>query len=42
VQSCRALGGTVIREPRDMGGMKIAVIRDPAGAVCALCEAPKA
>lgn len=42
VQSCRTLGGTVIREPREMGGAMVAVIRDPAGAVCALVEAPKA
>lgn len=29
-------GGAVIDGPRDMGGGRFAVIRDPAGAVCAL------
>lgn len=42
VAACKALGGTVIREPREMGGAKIAVIRDPAGAVCALYQPAKA
>ena len=41
VQACRTLGGTVIREPGDMGGAKVAIIRDPAGAICALYEPPK-
>lgn len=41
VSTCKSLGGTVIREPREMGGAKVAVIKDPAGAVCALFEAPK-
>ncbi len=36
VEACRAAGGTVVREPREMGGAWFAVIRDPAGAVCAL------
>ncbi|HVQ25079.1 MAG TPA: VOC family protein, partial [Planctomycetota bacterium] len=36
---CRALGGTVLREPRGLGGMgRFAVVRDPAGAVCALFQ----
>jgi len=36
---CRALGGSVLREPRGLGGMgRFAVVRDPAGAVCALFQ----
>ena len=34
----RALGGSVLREPRSAGGGRYAVVRDPAGAVCALYE----
>src|SRR4051794_7494548 len=34
------LGGAVLDGPRDLGGMgRFAVIRDPAGAVCALFQA---
>ena len=32
-------GGTVVREPVTGGGGRFAVIRDPAGALCALYEA---
>lgn len=39
--ACRSAGGHVLREPREMGGAQIAVIRDPAGAVCALYQPPK-
>lgn len=36
---CRELGGEVLAEPRDMGSQgRFAIIRDPAGAVCALHE----
>jgi uncharacterized protein len=36
---CRELGGEVVREARGMGGMgRFAVVRDPAGAVCALFQ----
>jgi len=35
-ETCRKLGGEVLVEPRSMGGGRFAVIRDPAGAVCAL------
>jgi hypothetical protein len=36
---CRALGGTVVREPRGLGGQgRFAIVRDPAGAVCALFQ----
>lgn len=39
LRSCRALGGVVVREPRGLGGQgRFAVIRDPAGAVCALFQ----
>ncbi len=41
VRTCVSLGGSVIRPPSDMGGAKVAIIRDPAGAVCALYEAAK-
>jgi hypothetical protein len=33
----KGLGGTVIDGPREMGG-RMCVIRDPAGAVCALLQ----
>ena len=35
---CVALGGQVIDGPRPMGGGSFCVIRDPAGAVCALIQ----
>lgn len=35
-------GGEVVSGPRAMGGGSICVIRDPAGAVCALFQAPTA
>jgi predicted enzyme related to lactoylglutathione lyase len=36
---CRALGGEVVRDARGLGGQgRFAVVRDPAGAVCALFE----
>ena len=37
---CRSAGGEVIVGPREVGGGQFAVIRDPAGAVCALYQAP--
>lgn len=41
LRQCRARGGTVLREPRGLGGQgRFAVIRDPAGAVCALFQKP--
>ena len=33
---CRELGGEVVAGPREMGGGRFCVIRDPAGAVLAL------
>lgn len=35
---CRQLGGSVLDGPRSMGSAKVCVIRDPAGAVAALCQ----
>ncbi len=39
VDEAVARGGEVLRAPTDMGAGQFAVIRDPAGAVCALFEA---
>ena len=33
---CEQLGGEVVAAPRAMGGGRVCVIKDPAGAVCAL------
>jgi uncharacterized protein len=33
---CEEHGGTVLVQPRPMGGGRVCVVRDPAGAVCAL------
>lgn len=39
LERCRALGGEVVRAARGLGGMgRFAVVRDPAGAVCALFQ----
>jgi predicted enzyme related to lactoylglutathione lyase len=38
LKTCVEKGGKVIREVRDMGGAKMAVIQDPAGAVAALYQ----
>jgi len=35
-RKCVELGGEVIAGPRELGGGRFCVIRDPAGAVCAL------
>ncbi len=37
-KTCVELGGKVVDGPRSMGQGRLCVIRDPAGAVCALCE----
>lgn len=37
---CVELGGAILDGPRDMGGGAFCVIRDPAGAVCALYRQP--
>jgi predicted enzyme related to lactoylglutathione lyase len=36
--ACRRRGGKIVCPPREMGGGRMAVIRDPAGAVAALFE----
>ena len=38
-KNCRALGGKIISEPKEMQGYgRYCIIQDPAGAVCALFE----
>lgn len=41
LKACVAKGGKVVAPLRDMGGAKMAVIRDPAGAVAALFQPAK-
>jgi predicted enzyme related to lactoylglutathione lyase len=36
--SCVELGGAIVSGPRPLSGGRICVIRDPAGAVCALYQ----
>jgi uncharacterized protein len=36
------LGGRVVAGPKSMGGARVCVIADPAGAVCALLQPPAA
>lgn len=38
---CVQLGGHVVAKPRDLSGGRFCVIRDPAGAVCALYQPPR-
>lgn len=38
---CVELGGEVLIGPKEMGGGQFAVIKDPAGAVCALWRGPE-
>jgi hypothetical protein len=39
LRRCREQGGSIVREQRGLGGQgRFAVIRDPAGAVCALFQ----
>ncbi len=38
---CEELGGEIVAGPRSVGGGKICVIKDPAGAVCALYQPPE-
>ena len=39
LERCGELGGEVVRPPRGLGGMgRFAIVRDPAGAVCALFQ----
>lgn len=37
-EACVQLGGEIVAGPRDISGGRFCVIRDPAGAVCALYE----
>lgn len=44
LRACKKSGGTILAPTRKMGGAKMAIIRDPAGAVAALYQpapAPK-
>jgi predicted enzyme related to lactoylglutathione lyase len=39
LERCRALGGAVVRPAKGLGGHgRFAIVRDPAGAVCALFQ----
>lgn len=39
LRACESLGGEIVKPPRDMGGgARFAMIRDPAGVVCALFQ----
>lgn len=40
IGKCKELGGEVLVEPRGAGGGRYCVIKDTAGAVCALFETP--
>ena len=40
-RKCQELGGGVMVEPRPLGGGRFCIIRDPAGAVCALFRPPR-
>lgn len=38
ITECRRLGGEVLAGPRDLMGGRFCVVKDPAGAVCALWQ----
>jgi len=42
IAECQRLGGSVIAAPRSYGGGRYCVIKDPAGAICALYQSPDA
>jgi hypothetical protein len=42
IAECERLGGSIVSPPRSYGGGRYCVIRDPAGAVCALYQPPDA
>ena len=42
IAECQRLGGSLIAPPRGYGGGRYCVIKDPAGAVCALYQPPDA
>jgi uncharacterized protein len=42
LEECQRLGGTLVSAPRSYGGGRYCVIKDPAGAFCALYQPPDA
>ena len=42
LEECQRRGGSVVTAPRSSGGGRYCVIKDPAGAVCALYQPPDA
>lgn len=42
LEECERLGGALIGAPRSYGGGRYCVIKDPAGALCALYQPPDA
>ena len=38
IEACREMGGEVVAGPKSMGDARYCVIKDPAGAVCALYQ----
>ena len=42
LEECQRLGGTLVTAPRSYGGGRYCVIKDPAGAFCALYQPPDA
>jgi hypothetical protein len=41
LRACRKRGGAILRPARNVGGGKMAIIRDPAGAIVALYQHPR-
>ena len=42
LEECHRLGGSLVAAPRSYGGGRYCVIKDPAGAICALYQPPDA
>jgi predicted enzyme related to lactoylglutathione lyase len=42
LQECQRLGGALVSAPRSYGGGRYCVIKDPAGALCAIYQPPDA
>jgi hypothetical protein len=42
LDECQRLGGSLVSAPRSYGGGRYCVIKDPAGAICALYQPPDA
>jgi uncharacterized protein len=42
IEECHRLGGSLVAAPRSYGGGRYCVIKDPAGAICALYQPPDA